>query len=215
MMEVVLFYTFISQNASEEIDAFFRTLPEDLRLSISQYQNQKDKQARVLSKFLTEKLFHQFYPDHQLDWKRLKKDENSKPYLEGYHFNFSSAHSEDLCIVCASVKDKCGVDVEILKPLDISVYKDFLHSEEQDYLLKGQNSVNDFYNIWIKKEAILKASGLGISKELNEVNTLPDCIQVSGQKFFTNEVFISELYKVFVASENPSVKISVYNISIG
>ena len=213
-MEVVLFYTFISQNAPEEMDIFFRTLPGELRFSISQYQNQKDKQARVLSKFLTEKLFHQFYPDYQLDWKRLRKDENSKPYLEGYHFNFSSAHSEDLCVVCASVNDRCGVDAEILKPLDVSVYKDFLHSEEQDYLLKGQNSVNDFYNIWVRKEAVLKASGLGISKELNEVNTLPDCIQVNGQDFFTNEVFISELYKVFVASENPSVKISVCNISI-
>ncbi|MCL1669483.1 4'-phosphopantetheinyl transferase superfamily protein [Elizabethkingia ursingii] len=215
MMEVVLFYTFISQNAPEEMDIFFRTLPEELRLSISQYQNQKDKQARVLSKFLTEKLFHQFYPDYHLDWKRLKKDENSKPYLEGYHFNFSSAHSEDLCVVCASVNDKCGVDVEVLKPLDVSVYKDFLHSEEQNYLLKGQNAVNDFYNIWVRKEAVLKASGLGISKEFNEVNTLPDCIQVNDQNFFTNEVFISELYKVFIASEDPSVKIRVYNISIG
>ncbi|MCT3762239.1 4'-phosphopantetheinyl transferase superfamily protein [Elizabethkingia anophelis] len=213
-MEVILFYTFISQNASEEIDAFFRTLPEELRFSISQYQNQKDRQARVLSKILAEKLFRQFYPDHQLDWKRLKKDENSKPYLEDYHFNFSSAHSEDLCVVCASVNNKCGVDVEVLNPLDVSVYKDFLHSEEQDYLLKSQNSVDDFYNIWVKKEAVIKASGLGVSKELNEVNTLPDCIQVNGQDFFTNEVFISELYKVFIASENPSVKISVYNISI-
>ena len=213
-MEVILFYTFISQNAPEEIDAFFRTLPEELRLSISQYQSQKDRQARVLSKFLTEKLFHQFYPDHQLDWKKLKKDENFKPYLEGYHFNFSSAHSEDLCVVCASVNDRCGVDTEILKPLDVSVFKDFLHSEEQDYLLNGQNSVNDFYNIWIKKEAVLKASGLGISKELNEVNTLPDCIQVNDQNFFASEVFISELYKVFIALENSSVKISVSNISI-
>ena len=34
-----------------------------------------------------------------------------------------------------------------------------------------------------KKEAVLKASGLGISKELNEVNTLPDCIQVNDQNF--------------------------------
>ncbi|QDZ64608.1 hypothetical protein EVD20_22150 [Elizabethkingia bruuniana] len=67
------FYTFISQNTPEEIDTFFRTLPEELRLSISQYQNQKDRQARVLSKFLTEKLFRQFYPDHQLDWKNLKR----------------------------------------------------------------------------------------------------------------------------------------------
>ncbi|MET7035551.1 4'-phosphopantetheinyl transferase family protein [Elizabethkingia miricola] len=213
-MEVILFYTFISQNKPEEIDAFFRTLTEELKLSISQYQNQKDRKARVLSKFLTAKLFHQFYPDYQLDWKRLKKDENSKPYLEGYHFNFSSAHSEDLCLVCASVNNKCGVDVEVLNPLDVSVYKDFLHSEEQDYLLKSQNSVDNFYNIWVKKEAVIKASGLGVSKELNEVNTLPDCIQVNGQDFFTNEVFISELYKVFIASENPSVKISVYNISI-
>lgn len=213
-MEVILFYTFISQNKPEEIDVFFRTLTEELKLSISQYQNQKDRKARVLSKFLTAKLFHQFYPDYQLDWKRLKKDENSKPYLEGYHFNFSSAHSEDLCLVCASVNNKCGVDVEVLNPLDVSVYKDFLHSEEQDYLLKSQNSVDNFYNIWVKKEAVIKASGLGVSKELNEVNTLPDCIQVNGQDFFTNEVFISELYKVFIASENPSVKISVYNISI-
>ena len=67
-----------------------------------------------------------------------------------------------------------------------------------------------------EKKAILKASGLGISKELNEVNTLPDCIQVNGQKFFSrNEVLSQNFIKVFVASENPSVKISVYNISIG
>lgn len=34
-----------------------------------------------------------------------------------------------------------------------------------------------------EKEAVIKASGLGVSKELNEVNTLPDCIQVNGQDF--------------------------------
>ena len=200
-MELVLFYTFLSKNRPDKIEAFFNGLPDKLKNNISEYRDAQERGLRICSKYLVEQAFQVFYPFRNLDWNTLKKNKNSKPFLEESDFHFSSSHSGDLCVVAANVEYECGIDTELLKPIDITLYKDFLHAEEWDHLQSSGNLQKDFYAMWTRKEAVLKAAGLGIAKDLSEVNTRQKHIWIESRIFCTQEIVISNEYKIFTAAE--------------
>lgn len=107
-----------------------------------------------------------------------------KPELEpksngdGLHFNL--AHAEDLALVAITRAGPIGVDVECIRQveeMDDLVAK-FFSPRENELFRKVPTSDRPiaFFNLWTRKEALLKATGEGITRSLNlvEVSFLPD-----------------------------------------
>ena len=101
-----------------------------------------------------------------------------KPFCPGVSADFSISHSGSMVWValcrCASV----GIDVESMRPLpDAAELTSQLHPQEQKDLLSLPQAElqTAFYRCWTRKEAIIKAVGMGLSIPLQSfsVNTGP------------------------------------------
>lgn len=109
--------------------------------------------------------------------------ENGKPALTGnfagtgIHFNL--AHTEDLALVAVTRIGLVGVDVECvrsIKDVDELVTRFFSPRESELFQkVSAEQKPAAFFNLWTRKEAMLKATGEGITRSLSlvEVSFLP------------------------------------------
>ncbi|MDE7379943.1 MAG: 4'-phosphopantetheinyl transferase superfamily protein [Clostridia bacterium] len=90
-----------------------------------------------------------------------------KPHLvspRGVHFNIS--HSGEWT-VCAVADSQVGVDIQLVKPVDLRVAERFFTKEEADAIARAEDKENMFYRICTAKESYLKAIGTGLTRPLN------------------------------------------------
>jgi 4'-phosphopantetheinyl transferase len=102
---------------------------------------------------------------------------NGKPFIQfpkvGLQFNISHSGEWILIALCDS---DIGVDVEKVNPIFhfddlIQVYFDRV---EKELVVSAENAVLCFYNIWTRKEALIKAWGTGLSTDIKEVKSIND-----------------------------------------
>ncbi|MEP6764243.1 MAG: 4'-phosphopantetheinyl transferase superfamily protein [Gemmatimonadaceae bacterium] len=107
------------------------------------------------------------------------RSEFGKPYLsqveetDSRYVHFNLSHSADIALVAVSVSGNVGVDVEFwrdnVRHLEVAE-RFFSVAERQALRALGGNVYNvtrGFFSGWSRKEAYLKASGLGISRGLD------------------------------------------------
>jgi 4'-phosphopantetheinyl transferase len=88
---------------------------------------------------------------------------------QAVYFNLS--HSRGLALYAFTLDHEVGIDVEYMKP-DIEVEKLARHSFSPDervvlHSLPPDERLQGFYNAWTRKEAYIKARGMGISLALD------------------------------------------------
>ncbi|HET7624470.1 MAG TPA: 4'-phosphopantetheinyl transferase superfamily protein [Verrucomicrobiae bacterium] len=106
-----------------------------------------------------------------------------KPELSGEFsksgFQFNLAHSENAALFAITRAGEIGVDIErvrAIKNMDELVARFFCARENELFRkLSDEEKPAAFFNLWTRKEAILKATGEGITRSLNlvEVSFLP------------------------------------------
>ncbi len=94
---------------------------------------------------------------------------HGKPKLTHDDIHFNMSHSGDFVVVGVRQNGSIGVDIEQYKPRDflgISTYS--FSNKEIDSLqsLRGLALEQTFYEIWAKKEAYIKYTGLGLKEDL-------------------------------------------------
>ncbi len=91
---------------------------------------------------------------------------------------FSLTHSRSIAIAAVAHGRPVGVDVEDVRPIEPEVADAHFSAREISDLsgLHGDAWLNGFYRCWTRKEAILKAEGVGLHRALDgfDVSLLPD-----------------------------------------
>ena len=92
------------------------------------------------------------------------REKNGKPRFASLPYHFSITHSRDLCAVALS-SENVGIDLEFIDPSRNveALSKRFFSPEEHSRLLVSENSLEDFFTLWVKKEALAKLSGEGLA----------------------------------------------------
>ena len=101
-------------------------------------------------------------------------DAHGKPRLAGASdstgLRFNVAHSADVVIVAVTAGCEVGVDVERVRPVSHSeqIARRYFHTAEIDAILALPTSKRDhaFLQCWAGKEAVLKATGTGLTESL-------------------------------------------------
>ena len=91
-------------------------------------------------------------------------------------FFFNLSHSGEVALCAVSQLGEIGIDVERIRPLrdPERLARDHLSPEERrrrpDW--SHESALAEFFRIWARKESILKAAGLGLSRPLSRVDTV-------------------------------------------
>lgn len=108
--------------------------------------------------------------------------EKGKPFLVEKTIHFNLSHTKNLAILAVSKNTEIGVDIEQSKQSNshLEIAKRFFHPEEYNYLKKinsEQLQQEAFFVLWTSKEAVLKATGEGISSGLDAFSVHPELME--------------------------------------
>lgn len=101
----------------------------------------------------------------------LTRHDAGKPGLRGQPLEFNLSHSGNIVLIAITHNLAVGVDVE--KPRDLqdrqAIAERFFHPAEAAELasLGGDAARHAFFRCWTRKEAVIKALGLGLSLPLS------------------------------------------------
>lgn len=102
-------------------------------------------------------------------------DESGKPYIAGHpEICFNISHTAGFAVTAFS-DVAVGVDIQTVHCPDMRVAERFFTQTEREYVCAGgKDADRRFAEIWTKKEAYLKCSGVGLRQPLNSFCVLSD-----------------------------------------
>ncbi|WPO84493.1 4'-phosphopantetheinyl transferase superfamily protein [Chryseobacterium sp. JJR-5R] len=179
------------------LNNYLLEMPLDFQEKVLKYKNWQDTQASIIGRLLLGILLKTF--DLNLSIKHLAYNVNGKPYFEKEQVFFNISHSDDIVICVVTDINEIGIDIEKLQDININDFKNFLTKFEWDYINVSQNAISDFISLWTQKEAILKASGHGLSIDLNSFEINNDKAEINSNIYSLKEILINHKYKCHFA----------------
>lgn len=137
--------------------------------------------------------------------KILKKDpkelifyyeKNNKPGLVGDPLFFNLTHTREAFAFAVSQYFYCGIDMESIKRNiePNNIIEMVFSSNERKYLLKSSSKFQKrFFKLWTRKEAFLKAIGIGLVENLANIELLNNRNEISNDLW--GEDICHSLYK--------------------
>jgi 4'-phosphopantetheinyl transferase len=178
-----------------------------MRQDIYRFRNLGDQKRSIIARVIIASY-------HNWDFELIKlwrADDNKKPYIPST-LNFNISHSGNFVVVAFSI-DPIGIDIEEVRTMGFESIATSFTSEEQAFLRNRNFNKTDFYKMWVKKEAYLKATGVGIVKGLDSVNVLGDCVADKVSDWHFIECPIADGYICFVCSYSNNRTISIEPLS--
>ena len=101
----------------------------------------------------------------------FSKNSYGKPVLENHTLDFNLSHSKAFALIIVAQGCKVGIDVECIRSNmeHEKIANRFFSSSEVTELmaLPVEQKITGFFNCWTRKEAYIKARGLGLSLPLD------------------------------------------------
>jgi 4'-phosphopantetheinyl transferase len=151
------------------------TISADEQARATQFRFERDRQRFIAARGILRRLLGS-YLDADPRSLRFTYNAYGKPALvQRSHaqpaLRFNLAHSQSLALFAFALDREVGIDVEYMKP-DIDCEQVARHSfstNEQAVLLAlpPEERIQSFYRCWTRKEAYIKARGLGVSLPLD------------------------------------------------
>ena len=139
-------------------------IPEKIQKEILRYKYLKDQKFKFFGKLMIKE--YCFQKNIDFDWNNWQVTKYGKPFIKNMpHFNIS--HSGNYVIVGFS-ESNIGIDIELMDNKNIDSFIPLFHPNEQKFINDSPDKKNAFYEIWTRKEAFLKAKGIGITKGLRK-----------------------------------------------
>ena len=99
--------------------------------------------------------------------------EHGKPFIVGHseiHFNLSHCREAAICMIADR---PVGIDIESIRTFKQTLVNYTMNEEEIHQINEAERPDIEFIKLWTKKEAVLKLSGEGISRDMKQVLNNP------------------------------------------
>ena len=171
----------------------------------TKFIQKSDQEKFILSKSVTRIILSR-YLNCAPEKVNFKLGEHEKPYILGGLLQFNISHSGDYFLLGVTLTNPIGVDIEFEKNnLDfLSLAKRFFSTSEYDAIstVLADEQKSAFYRCWTRKEAFVKATGLGLSFGLSDFEVAVSesvqsqllhvsCAQFSADDFVLRSVFVA------------------------
>lgn len=175
--------------------------PVSLLKRIESYHRWQDRQASLYGKLLLDRMAGLLLGQRP-DLARLQYDRYQRPYfLNSGEFDFNISHTEGLVVCgCAVGHGRIGVDVERLKPVDVGEFVTVFTQEELMMLRGSPRIQRDFYRLWTRKEAVMKADGRGFHLDASSIDSLAEPVTIGDNRYTTSWVDVGPDHMGHVAA---------------
>lgn len=170
-------------------------IPDGIKRQILLKRNHLDMQLSVCGNLLILALIKHFEVD--LTLAEIVYNDYQRPYFnDGFDFNIS--HSGNRVVGCATLNGKVGIDIELMKPINLN-YNDYFTPTEQQNIRTAKNPDTEFFNYWTRKEALLKAVGTGVFTPLLDIDVSANSFIYMGDNYHLSPIDIAVDYKSCIA----------------
>ena len=159
---------------------------------------------RYVARVLLQELIQSFQLEKSLSLTDLYY-ENGKPLFR-HGLNFSISHAEGLTVCAAAGNTVVGIDVEKITMIDLNLYQDYFKVEEWQEIKEDHSR---FWVLWTRKEAMVKATGIGLEEQLNLVPVLDNETTFRGNKFYYNDLSVGGTYQCQLVSTLKQASLNV------
>lgn len=187
--------------AAEEFQACLQVVSKESRKSILRYSRWEDRYNCLFGRILILIGLKSFgYKLSSLP--PLKYTPYLRPYLD-FNIDFNVSHSGNAVICAFSDEGKIGIDIEQVRELEVESLFSFFHPDERVRLRLAKNPLLLFYELWTRKESIIKADGQGLNIPLYRIRIDPDGkAEVEGKVWQSYPIEIFDDYCIHVATTN-------------
>lgn len=175
------------------------TLPLILKERIVIYKDWKDRQSRIAGKLLLSWLLNEIGANEFADLHQLKFGIHNKPYFDG-DLEFNIAHSGDVVICGVSQKKVIGVDIELVRPIEIVEFTAYFLAEDIYTINNNSQPTKMFYQLWTRREALSKALGTGVMMNTPALFYKGKCI-IDQREFELTNIAVIDGYIAALAIE--------------
>ena len=194
-------YSYILQkNHNRLLQEFLENFPSDFQEKILKYKNWEDAQLSLLGRLLLKyglRKINKAYLDKELHYSKY-----NKPYLLNSEVRFNISHSGDIVVCAITDSNDIGIDIEKIYEINVNDFKSQLTAAEWKQLKSSDNTKNTFFKYWTKKEAVIKANGMGLSLPLNSFDIVNNHTSLNEENFFIKEIELDLDYKCHLAFKN-------------
>ncbi len=118
------------------------------------------------------------------------KGEHGKPFFENSDIRFSISHSGDYVCVAVARGVEIGVDIQLVQNNRDRLADRFYSKGELSALagLENDEKREEFFRIWTRKEALLKADGCGITIDLRSFDVTDEKVEFMGKTYMLHSL---------------------------
>lgn len=187
-------------------------LPEFYQKKIHMFRRWEDAQLALLGKTLLQKGLSD-YGFNANSLNHIQFSREGRPYLEE-PIDFNISHSGNYVLCAISQHGRVGIDVEQVKPLDLSHYRSVFTTKEWKSIIHASSPLTNFYMYWTIKEAIIKACGKGLSTPLDQFEVLSSPVEMEQKLWYYHHISLREDYRCHLATSQPSVDIQLIPVHV-
>jgi 4'-phosphopantetheinyl transferase len=151
--------------------------------------------GRIMLKYITSELCI-------TDSASIQMTSRGKPYFSSHpYINYNISHSGKMVVCCVTLNSKIGIDVEIKKTLRLNNFHKYFQPEEWIVIQNSSCQISMFFDLWTRKEALIKADGRGMEIDLKSLNGLNNSEQIGANKWFLQNIELIKNYSCAIACE--------------
>ena len=183
---------------SEIIRGYKEYLPEWYIAKAKRYAFEEDACRFLLGKILLLKGLRKL-GYFSIGLHDIRFNEFSKPQFDN-NLSFNISHSGKYVVCAVSQTYKVGIDVEEVRSVDVESFSSCFSSSEWLYLKKANDPLLVFYQLWTRKEAVIKADGRGLQIPLSDFEVIDHRVSINSCNWFIYELSVSEGYVAHIAT---------------
>lgn len=146
------------------------TLSADESQRASRFHFDKDRRRYIVAHASLREVLARYLRCKPHDLK-FSANEYGKPFLPEHNVEFNLSHSGDYALIAVARGRKVGVDIELIREdieLENLAARYFSPREVSELMtLPSEGRTRGFFHCWTRKEAYIKARGLGLSLPLD------------------------------------------------
>lgn len=204
-------------NQLEKLSFYTNLLDTEELLRAARFFRREDKERFIICRGALKQLLGSYLQTKPHTIKIILNEQKKPVIKDSPYLHFNISHSQK-CIAFAISDSSVGIDVEYINEnFEFhAIAQTCFTITEMLSLNENCNPAYQFFKIWTRKEALLKADGKGLNDDMNKSDCLNDCsvneIAGSGNDTYTiNSFEIDKNYIAGIAYSGREKKLRFYD----